>query len=451
MLRTITFKLSMVCLLPVLTISTVSAVTIRVPADQPTIQAGIEASVDGDTVLVADGTYAGAGNQNLDYIGRAITVVSENGPDMTVIDCGDDGRGFNFISGENRLSLLAGFKIINGKEVKGGGIRCVSSSPTIRNCTISENSLEESGRGGGIYVESSDPVIENCLISDNFSPGAGGGIYCLGSAPAIQECRILNNSSYYSGGGIYCTSLHDEKPVIAACVISRNSCREFGGGICVQEDCDPIITNCVISDNSAKDGGGLGVYGNEYYGWDASPTISNCIISENNASWYGAGIRVGSATCADIVNCTIVRNTAPFNGGGIYARGSSSYCHPDIINCIVWNNSPDQIDTDLGARISVSYSDIMGSWEGPGNINEMPLFANLHGIEFLLKPESPCVDAGRPNITDAIYDGHPRWPGWFPNGSRSDMGAYGGERNWIWLWMREVIQSCQGGAECRES
>ena len=59
--------------------------TLHVPGDYPTIQAAIDASVDGDTVLIADGTYTGEGNRDLDFGGRAITVRSAGGPEHCVI------------------------------------------------------------------------------------------------------------------------------------------------------------------------------------------------------------------------------------------------------------------------------------------------------------------------------------------------------------------------------
>jgi hypothetical protein len=71
-----------------------------------TIQEGIDAAVNGDTVLVKDGTYTGAGNKNLDYGGKAITVESENGAEFTIIDCENDGRGIYFHRGE-RTNLPA--------------------------------------------------------------------------------------------------------------------------------------------------------------------------------------------------------------------------------------------------------------------------------------------------------------------------------------------------------
>ncbi len=53
-----------------------SAKTIHVPADQPTIQAGINTASNGDTVLVSAGTYY----ENINFSGKAITVASASGP-----------------------------------------------------------------------------------------------------------------------------------------------------------------------------------------------------------------------------------------------------------------------------------------------------------------------------------------------------------------------------------
>lgn len=93
------------------------AETIHVPGDRPTIQAGIDAAVHGDTVLVADGCYSGDGNRDIDFQGKAIEVVSENGSEFTVIDCGaiisDYHRGFYFCNGETNQSKLDGFRVIN--------------------------------------------------------------------------------------------------------------------------------------------------------------------------------------------------------------------------------------------------------------------------------------------------------------------------------------------------
>jgi hypothetical protein len=123
-----------------------NAVTINIPGDFPTIQGGIDRSQDGDTVLVADGIYAGDGNKNIDFEGRGIVLISENGPENCIIDSEENGRGFIFQSGENTDAVLSGFKIINGKNASlGAGIK------------LSDNS---------------NPIIENCIIENNYAwPG----------------------------------------------------------------------------------------------------------------------------------------------------------------------------------------------------------------------------------------------------------------------------------------
>ncbi|UCD75335.1 MAG: hypothetical protein JSV91_00150 [Phycisphaerales bacterium] len=79
-----------------------------------TIQAGINAAVNGDQVLVANAVYAGEGNTDLNFFGRAITLKSINGPDYCIID-GTDGEdpAFRFEYGEEADTVLDGFTITN--------------------------------------------------------------------------------------------------------------------------------------------------------------------------------------------------------------------------------------------------------------------------------------------------------------------------------------------------
>ena len=90
------------------------AATIRVPDNFSTIQAALDAARSGDTVIVAKGVYKGAGNKNLDFKGKAITLESESGPTQTIIDCEGMGRGFYFHSRETKDAVLKGFTIKNG-------------------------------------------------------------------------------------------------------------------------------------------------------------------------------------------------------------------------------------------------------------------------------------------------------------------------------------------------
>ena len=124
------------------------------PGQYATLQEGLDAATNGDTVLIYDGTYAGAGNVNLDFNGKELTLVSINGSSAVTIDCGnvDGTRAFRFHNNETSTSVIDGLTIRNGKIA--------------------------SGNGGGILIESgASPTILNCKIIDCQSEGDGGGIY----------------------------------------------------------------------------------------------------------------------------------------------------------------------------------------------------------------------------------------------------------------------------------
>lgn len=182
-----------------------------VPDDYTTIQAALDNCAD-DTIIVRDGTYTGAGNKNLDFGGRAITLRSENGAPYCIIDCEGDGRGFYFHSGETSASVVDGFTIQNASteytgtfpDGWGAGIYCESSSPTIQSCMILSG-YAHSGGGIACYSNAS-PLIKNCLLELNVAE-YGGGFYCnFASFPEITNCSSVGSFALYSGGGIYCAN-----------------------------------------------------------------------------------------------------------------------------------------------------------------------------------------------------------------------------------------------------
>ncbi len=189
------------------------AAIINIPEDYSTIQEGINASIDGDTVLVQPGVYYGG----INYFGKQIVVGSLYVNDRLqqyVEDTFINGSGnepvVTFENEENVGTILIGFTIINGSSEEGGGIRCISSDPTIRNCIVVNN---YGSLGGGVHCNDSNPFFYNTVISNNesdcglTSTCGGGGLFCWQSNPHFINCTINHNSTTgsqgYSGHAIW--------------------------------------------------------------------------------------------------------------------------------------------------------------------------------------------------------------------------------------------------------
>ncbi|HUV40799.1 MAG TPA: LamG-like jellyroll fold domain-containing protein, partial [Sedimentisphaerales bacterium] len=371
---------------------------LHVPLEYTTIQEAIDAAWGGDTVIVAEGTYTGTGNKNLDFLGKAITVRSTDPEDpcvvaATVIDCEQSGRGFVFQSNEDADSILTGLTITNGRiagtyaipDAHGGGIYCIGASPTIAHCSIVNCTAygwnvygccppAGAGAGGGIScVGGSQALIMNCIISGNLarSPDSiigaedayGGGIFCSSDSNInIYNCIITDNTSY--GGRVDSEVSFWHIPL-----------GSYGGGIYISNS--STIKNCLIADNET-----VSVKGTDY--------DDNVIYGKSR----GAGIYCAGNVVVD--NCTVEGNyTEP---AGIRGEGGGIYGPAIITDCIVWGNLS---TSQLQAATSVSYSDIHGGYAGTGNINLNPLFVSgplggyyLSQVAAGQASNSSCVDSG---------------------------------------------------------
>ena len=210
-------------------VSFLSSTIINVPADQPTIQEGINVAVDGDTVLVQPDTYF----ENINYNGKNITVASlflttqdTIYISQTIIDGDSIDSVVTFESGEDSTSTLTGFTITNGSNFHGGGIYCHdNSNPILDNVKITENSANY---GGGVSCVNSSPGLENVTITGNFAE-SGGGISCgYYSSPILEDVTILSNTASV-GGGIGCWDYSN--PTLVNVTITGNSAINKGGGI----------------------------------------------------------------------------------------------------------------------------------------------------------------------------------------------------------------------------
>ncbi len=319
---------------------------------------------------------------------------------VSILDGQQSGSAVTAAAGY-RVSTIDGFTIRNGtgtlseSDRFGGGIYCLSSSPTIAHNTIVENSAND---GGGIYCSKSSPIITSNMISENSSTSS-------------------SSSSSARGGGISCAS--SSSPLIANNTITGNgtnsSSTAYGGGICCSSS-SPIITSNAITGNRAT---GTGVYGAGISCSDSSPTIDNNTIAGNIATaaqTQGAGIHCYKGS-AMITGNTITGNTssgARLYGGGIYCAGVSLMVGNTIIafnpsgvyavgsgglslryNCVfgntAYNYSGVTDPTGTNGNISVDPLFVRPAAPGPDDQWGTPDddYGNLH-----LQPGSPCIDAG---------------------------------------------------------
>jgi len=209
-------------------------------------------------------------------------------------------------------------------------------------------------------------TLSNCVITGN-KGSSGGGIYSWSGSPVIKDNNFAN-----TGAGMYCYGGN----VITSSIISNNVTGGSGSAIYYLEE-DNIIVNTVIANNSANEG----------------------------------AIYLPSISFVTLINCTLVDNVSSNSPGAVYSR----YDNVVVINSIVWNNVPDQMNPD---KAIVSYSNVQGGFPGTGNIDSDPMLGNTYH----LTAGSPCIDAGTSDmklglpVTD--FDGFPR-----PVGASYDIGA----------------------------
>jgi hypothetical protein len=400
----------------------------------------------------------------------------------------DSGSVVCFCSGEDTTSIISGFTITGGTGMTavpgiskiGGGIACLNSGAKITNNCIKNNEVISSsintvgggiaagppgittwiviknndirnnlaastamdnagGGGGGIYVGINaricDNIIEHNIAQSTYTAIWGGGVKCGGnsSQPLIRYCfnnRIRFNKAVAPtsidydggrGGGLAVTTV--PKAIIKYNDISYNEIESnttfnndcWGGGVILQNQTEETIfaenwiTHNKAINNSLCRGAGINIWNFDNPG---KPRIIKNVIAHNTGGTQGGGFFIGGLVhnSAALVNNTIYDNHA-IQGGAVYI-GHDNYnvSHPKIENSILWANSS-SIYINSGT-IDVTYSDVEGGWSGTGNIDSDPLFADTL---YHLTNGSPCIDTGNP---DHAYNDE--------DGSRNDMGAYGG-------------------------
>ena len=265
------------------TVSLAFGTIINVPADQPTIQDGLDAASVNDTILVAEGTYF----ENIEWPDTdGIILISEAGAANTIIDGNEQGRVFHIPQActLTNATVVDGFTIQNGyysgsTPHPGGGIADYGGL-TWSNNIIKDNFA--SGLGGGLILAGGFPLIFNNVIIDNTSADACGAICVSWCSAEIRNNTIVGNSADNgSGGGGIVLFYATGTTIIEDNVIVNNSADGTnlgGGGIMV------LYSECSLDYNNV-----WGNTPNNYAECSAGPnSISEdpMFVSSNNGSYF---------------------------------------------------------------------------------------------------------------------------------------------------------------------
>ncbi len=341
------------------------------------IQDAVDASCDGDQILVTNGIYQTGGRvvygslTNRVVVNKAVTVQSVNGTAVTMIQgnpvIGDSAVRCVYMTNN---ATLVGFTLSFGGTRNGGDFMTEVS-------------------GGGVWCESTNALILNCSLVNNVATLIGGAVF----SGKLVNCTLMNNTALgsgpaYGGGAAYGS-------VLNCCIVSSNVAANGTGGAAIAS----TLNYCIVSSNVSFAGA---VY---------ESTANNCLFTANGTTNGIHPSQIGAANSSTLNNCTIAGNVSAAGFGAVY-------------NCTLANSIIDDnngldcyhcILTNCCAGSLYWYCFTVNTFSVP------PGFVNLAAGDFHLQPNSPCINGGS-NLyvvgTDDL-DGNPRITGYVV-----DIGAY---------------------------
>ena len=341
-----------------------------------TIQMGINAAGDGNTVHVAAGSY----NENISWIGKNL-MVKGAGSEETIIDAQQLDNGVRIQNIAN-TSLFEGFTIKNGTTITqdypwvfGGGICMINSHATLRDIIVEDCVLQDQDwqNGNGIFVGGSNSLFENVTVRNN--EGGGIALSASGSYPVLKNVTIEGNTNGF-GMRVYDTGV--------------------------------IMDSSEVVNNPA---GGIW-----YEGVGFNPSVYTNSLFHNNGSegsQFGAIHIMNSGATATFDHCTFYGNHSGGPGSDIYSQGNyfnEQYYGNDIniVNSIFYNEQESSIylqPTEHLDTLSISYSSVLTMESiildevnhvnmGDGMLFGDPIFCDAENGEYTLAANSPCVGTG---------------------------------------------------------
>jgi hypothetical protein len=239
------------------------------PADFSSIQSAVAGASNGDEIVVQPGRY----RETVNFLGKALTVRSAEGPANTVIFLEQETR-IILLNGD---STLRGFTITGGRARIGGGIYVTDGAlATIEGNIIEDNRAEWNGSlpgfGGGIGVDlAANPVITRNVIRNNVSVGDASGAYGYGggvdigdyASATITNNVVANNEATDSGGGLSIGINGDPVQILHNTIVDNSAGSDgdaiatLGGGVLLEDGFSGEVRNNLLRGNRADDGGGI--------------------------------------------------------------------------------------------------------------------------------------------------------------------------------------------------
>jgi hypothetical protein len=223
--------------------------------DYLTIQEGINAASEGDSVVVRPGMYTGPGNRDLSFGGTNITLTTLGNVQSTIIDCEGAERAFALSNtGEDTTCVIEGFTIRNGSSSEGGAIHASGAALTVQGCVIEDCSTTLNA--GGIYfgynTRLGRPILKDCVLRGNQTVYRGGAVLVAHGSAKIIGCTFIGNSTTAEsgassgGGAVNCNTIEGMTP-IASCTFVGNSSAWNGSAIHGYSGIDVFVRTSVIA------------------------------------------------------------------------------------------------------------------------------------------------------------------------------------------------------------
>ena len=418
--------------------------TIDHPFDR--INEAIDASANGDTVLIRAGTYLDSATINTD--GKAITIRGEDGAANTIVDGFASPESIMVIdSGEGPATVIEGLTLQGGNDGTGGALEILgaTTSPVIRDCVFRFNTTPVDGSAVNVTAPSTSLTararFEDCVFENNTATGSAAGsnvdgtFAAIRTSPMLVRCTFRNNTAA-AGAGFWATQ--SAGATLLDCVFETNDnvrdgtvyivsssnveirgsrfLRNTGNGgpAIYVENSSVLVSRCELLGNTSGNLGGAMLLDS------CDVTVTNSTIIGNTALNDGGAVAIRDSGSCFFENCTITANFAADSIGGVFPVGAGNLATLLNTICIDNTSGTPSTTTNFGGTsnasvYATSYSIVptadlpAGADVGDGNFVADPMFVSApdpgmdgmwgtadddYGDVRLMASLSPAIDAG---------------------------------------------------------